>query len=90
MGVYAGFLFCRAVLLLLNKFAIIPLRMTPLVALCFTYSEYNVSVIVLCLFLTVQRVSLYCVIVAFTEYTHFLFDVTRLNKSISFDHINRF
>ena len=54
-------------------FAIIPLRMSELVALLLSSSECHFVVIDFCLFLTVPWVGLKCVIVVFPGHTHLVF-----------------
>ena len=68
-------LYCCAVLCVRSSFAIIPLGKGELVVLlllssgCYMYA----AVIVLCLFLVVPWVCLWCVIVAFPGHSHLRF-----------------
>ena len=65
-------LFCYVVLCALSSFAINPLGNGGLAVLLLLSSIYHVSVVVLCPFLTVPLVGLYCLIVAYPAHTHFL------------------
>ena len=57
----------------LSSFALITLRNRRLVALLQFSSSCQVAVSVLCLFFTVPRIGLQCVIVKFRGQTHLLF-----------------
>ena len=65
-------LVCCAVLCVLSSFAIISLGKKELIALLLLSFGELVAVIVICLSLTVQWVSLQCVIVAFSGHTYLL------------------
>ena len=65
-------LFCYALLCPHSSFVIILKRKRKLVASLLLSNRCNVTVNVLCLFLTVQWVGLLCVIMVFPDHTHLL------------------
>ena len=72
MGVLRLSMFCYALLCVHSSFAIILKRKRKLVALLLLSYRCIVTINVLWLFLTVPLVGLQCVIVVFTDHTHFL------------------
>ena len=72
MGVLCLSLFCCALLCILSSFAITLKRKKELVALLLLSYGCLVTENVLCLFLTVPWIGLWCVIVVFPDHTHLL------------------
>ena len=72
MGVLCLYLFCYALLCVHSSLTIILKWKRKLVALLLLSCKCNVTINVLCLFLTVPWVGLQCVILVFPDHTHLL------------------